>query len=83
MRRAKVEPCDSCDGTLDSRTVTVDWRRGGRLVVIENVPALVCKHCGERYYSQNAMKRMEQIGKSKRSARRTIKVPVAQFQTVA
>jgi YgiT-type zinc finger domain-containing protein len=83
MRRTRAEPCDFCDGTLDPRTVTVDWRGGGRLVVIEKVPALVCNRCGERYYSQNVMRQMEQIGRSKRSGNRTIKVSVAEFQTVA
>jgi YgiT-type zinc finger domain-containing protein len=83
MGRGKLEPCDFCDGSLVSRTVTVDWRRRGLLVVIEKVPALVCNHCGERYYSQAAMRQMEEIAKSKRSAKRTIKVPVASFETVA
>ena len=83
MKRQNPEPCDFCDGTLTPRTVTVDWRRGGRLVVIENVPALVCNHCGERYYAQAVMRQMEEIAKSKRSRGRTIKVQVAKFQTVA
>jgi YgiT-type zinc finger domain-containing protein len=83
MRRSRPEPCDFCDGTLEARTVTVDWRGGGRLVVIENVPALVCDRCGERYFSQKAMRQMERIGKTKRSAKRTIRVPIARFQTVA
>ena len=83
MVRQKAEPCDFCDGALEPRTVTVDWRRDGRLVVIESVPALVCNHCGERYYAQAVMKQMEEITRSKRSAKRTIKVRVAKFQTVA
>jgi len=83
MNKRTPEPCDFCDGTLEPKSVTVDWRRGGRLVVIENVPALVCNHCGERYYAQAVMKQMEEIARSKRSAKRTIKVPVARFQTVA
>ena len=44
MKRSESEPCDFCDGALVARTVTVDWRGGGRLVVIEDVPARVCNH---------------------------------------
>ena len=83
MAHVRREPCDFCDGRLRPRTVTVDWRRGGSLVVIENVPALVCAQCGERYYAQDVMKRMRTLAASKRPAKRTIKVPVARFETVA
>jgi YgiT-type zinc finger domain-containing protein len=79
----KAQPCDFCDGMLSPRVVTVDWRRNGQLVVIENVPALVCNHCGERYYAQAVMRQMDEIGRSKRPGKRTIKVPVARFETVA
>ena len=83
MRRPKAEPCDFCDGTLEARTVTVDWRGGARLVVIENVPALVCNHCGERYFAQKVMRELDRIGKTKGTGKRTIKVRIARFQTVA
>ena len=83
MARTKREPCDFCDGELRPRQVVVDWRRGGSLVVIENVPALVCSQCGERYYAQDVMKRMRALAVSRRPARRTLKVRVARFETVA
>lgn len=83
MARAKREPCDFCDGTLSPRRVIVDWRRGRSLRVIENVPALVCSQCGERYYAQDVMKRMRALASSRRPAKRTLKVPVARFETVA
>lgn len=81
VKRPKRKPCDFCDGSLEGRTVTVDWRRRGRLLVIENVPALVCNRCGERYYAATVMREMEQL--ARRRARRTIKVPVAKFPVVA
>ncbi len=81
MARTKREPCDFCDGELRPRQVVVDWRRGGSLVVIENVPALVCSQCGERYYALDVMKRMRALAASR--PRRTLKVRVARFETVA
>ncbi|MBI3246017.1 MAG: YgiT-type zinc finger protein [Deltaproteobacteria bacterium] len=32
--------------------MTVDFRWGEKLTIIENVPAKVCNECGERYYQQ-------------------------------
>lgn len=81
MARAKREPCDFCDGTLSPRRVIVDLRRGRSLRVIENVPALVCSQCGERYYTQDVMRRLERL--AARRTRRTLKVPVVRFETVA
>lgn len=81
-KRSISQPCDYCDGTLESRTVTVDWRRKGRLIVIEDVPISVCNRCGERYYTQAVMKQMEEISRSRHPATRTLRVPVAKFEFV-
>ena len=83
MKTRTPEPCDFCDGRLSPRRVIVDWRRGRSLRVIENVPALVCDRCGERYYTQDVMRRLERLAAARRPARRTLKVPVARFETVA
>ena len=76
-------PCDFCDGRLVPRHVMVDCRRGGKLMVIENVPARVCNHCGERYYSASTVRAMEAIAKGCRARKRFIRVPVAKFEVVA
>ena len=39
----------------------------------------ICDRCGERYYTQDVMRRLERPA----AARRTLKVPVARFSTVA
>jgi YgiT-type zinc finger domain-containing protein len=83
MKKTTKEPCDFCNGHLESRLVTVDWRRGGALKVIENVPALVCDHCGERYYSASTTRAMEAIVKGGRARKRFIRVSVAKFEVVA
>jgi YgiT-type zinc finger domain-containing protein len=83
MKKDMKEPCDFCDGRLEPRHVTVDYRRGGALKVIEHVPALVCNHCGERYYSASTMRAMEAITKGGRTRKRFIRVPVSKFEVVA
>ncbi len=41
------EKCALCKGIMEERTISLDLRIDGKLVVIENVPALVCSNCGE------------------------------------
>jgi len=57
-----METCYFCrKGILEDKKVTVDFRWGTQLVVIEEVPAKVCNECGERYYSAEVSRRMEKI----------------------
>jgi YgiT-type zinc finger domain-containing protein len=74
------ERCYFCKyGTLEDRRVTVDLRRGDRLIVIKNVPALVCNACGEQQYTletsreiDRLLKKIEQTGQ----AEEELRVPV-------
>ena len=43
--------CHYCGGHLKEERVTRPQRYQGRWVVIENLPALVCQQCGERFYT--------------------------------
>ncbi len=46
--------CMYCRGMLERRLVTRAQEHEGRWIVIENLPALVCQQCGERYYTPDA-----------------------------
>ncbi len=46
--------CMICQGELELQRVTRAQEYEGRWVVIENLPALVCRQCGERYYTPDA-----------------------------
>lgn len=57
-----METCYFCrKGILENKKVTVDFRWGDKLIVIEEVPAKVCNECGEKYYSSEVSKQMEKI----------------------
>ena len=43
--------CMYCQGELELQRVTRVQHFQGRWVVIENLPALVCRQCGERYFT--------------------------------
>ena len=46
--------CRFCQGQLDEQLVTRVQEFQGQWVVIENLPALVCRQCGEQYYTPQA-----------------------------
>lgn len=74
------ETCYFCGrGILEEKRVTVDFRWGDKLVIIENVPAKVCNECGERYYSAKVVREMEQIAKEERKERE-LRVPVVALE---
>lgn len=83
MVRAK-ERCYFCGhGTLERQRVTVDLRRGDRLIVIKNVPALVCAACGERQYSVETSREIDRILEEVErtgQAEEEMKVPVASME---
>jgi YgiT-type zinc finger domain-containing protein len=83
MMKTQKEPCDFCDGELHPRRVRVVRSRARKLVIIDNVPALVCNQCGMKYYDASAVRSMEAILRRSRAHTRTIKVPVTKFEVVA
>jgi YgiT-type zinc finger domain-containing protein len=48
----------------------------GRYVLIEHVPAGVCKECGTRYFAANVLKTVEESVRGRRPAKREVVVPV-------
>jgi YgiT-type zinc finger domain-containing protein len=77
------ETCEYCNGEVRAKTVTVHYPYKGKLVVIENVPARVCRRCGERYYDAVTVERMEAIARRKKTAEKTVVVPIWDFTKTA
>jgi YgiT-type zinc finger domain-containing protein len=69
-------------GVLEDKKVTVDFRWGTHLVVIEEVPAKVCSECGERYYSAEVSRKMERIAIEGKKEK-TIEVPLVRLSMMA
>lgn len=46
--------CRYCGGQLEAQRVTRLQRYEGHWYLIENVPALVCRQCGEQYFTPDA-----------------------------
>jgi HTH-type transcriptional regulator / antitoxin MqsA len=49
-----MNECRFCGGTLEPRSVERVQQYNGHWYLIQHVPALVCRQCGEIYYTPEA-----------------------------
>lgn len=73
--------CDICghDGA-QIRHVTRSYGKGAKLLIIEDVPVVVCSHCGESYLTSETMHELERIKIHRRSLAKPRNVAVASYE---
>ena len=78
--KGKSLPCDVCgrQGAV-VRRLTRSYGRGAKLLVIENVPVVVCPHCGASYLTADTLHELERIKLHRRAIAKSRAVPVASF----
>lgn len=55
-------PCRQCpEGTYEKGTITETLERGDTVVVVKDVPALVCDVCGNSLLAANEVERLQRI----------------------
>ncbi|MGR3318029.1 MAG: YgiT-type zinc finger protein [Candidatus Anammoxibacter sp.] len=59
--------------------VTFCYDESDRYLFVENVPAEVCKSCGEKTYSPEATDKLLRYAKTDVKPSKTIEVPVHEF----
>ena len=75
----KYGDCSFCGGEVEEKKVELDYRYQGELFIFRDVPAGVCRQCGERYLTARVAKEIERRIKTKESWNKTISVPVDIF----
>lgn len=76
----RFSSCSFCGGEVKNKIVTVDFRWGDDLIIIENVPVGVCKQCGEKYFTAEVSKQMEKLAIKRIEAKKERKVPIMEFK---
>lgn len=72
--------CDICGQSgAEVRYLTRSYGKGASLLVIENVPVVVCPHCGESYLTAETLHEIERIKLHRRSLAKPRSVAVATF----
>lgn len=53
--------CIECGHNLGNKPKTYVANLDTCVIIIKNVPAMVCEHCGEVYYSDEVARKIEKI----------------------
>lgn len=76
-----MNKCYFCKGKTQIKNVNVDFRWGNKLFVVEDVPVEICSQCGERYYSAEVSKKLDElVKKSAKKPQKILEVPVFNWQ---
>ncbi len=78
-RPNELTTCYFCGGQTEGRRVTAENWWGEELALVENVPALVCRECGEVYFEADTCKKLDRLRAAPPPARKTVKVPIYAF----
>ncbi|MBN1927812.1 MAG: type II toxin-antitoxin system MqsA family antitoxin [Prolixibacteraceae bacterium] len=74
--------CVICkNGMIKEGKVTVTLEREGTVVVIKDVPAMVCQNCGEYFLNEEMTARV--LSKAEKAAERGVEVEVINMDKVA
>jgi YgiT-type zinc finger domain-containing protein len=71
--------CVFCGGPVVSKRVSFIFDDEDQFIVIKNVPAEVCTHCGEKTYSPKTTDKILKFTKHRFKPVKTIKVPVFDY----
>jgi len=74
-----ADKCFFCKGKVVQEKVNVDFRWGKDLIVIEDVPARVCRQCGEKYFDAEVYKEMERLAKGRIKPFKRLTIDVIKF----
>lgn len=69
-----------CKGKVAQEKVNVDFRWEKDLIVIEGVPAMLCRQCGEKYFGAEVYKEMEKLAKGRIKPFKRLTIDVIKFE---
>lgn len=69
--------------TFEERLVTYTQEVDGRFIVVEHVPARVCRETGEQLFGPETVSRLQAIIRSRLKPARVIETPVYEFAAQA
>ena len=75
--------CDICGKEgAEVRHMTRIYGKGANLLIIENVPVVVCLNCGESYLTAETLREIERIKMHRKNLAKKRSVAVAEFVEV-
>ena len=81
--QATIMKTQQWNETFEERLVTYTQEIGGRFVIIEHVPARVCRETGEQLFSPEIVTKLQTIIRARLKPTRVVETPVYEFSEVA
>ena len=78
-----MKKCPICGGVMENKKITYPQEYKGRIVILENVPAEVCRQCGEVLLKPDVLKKVQELVWSETKPKRTAQVPVYDLTEVS
>jgi YgiT-type zinc finger domain-containing protein len=75
--------CPLCGGELEEKTITHAQEYKEKIVILENVPAEICRQCGEVLLRPDVLERVQELVWSEAAPKRTASVPVYDLAEVS
>ena len=63
-----MENCFMCKGTMEKKNTTFMVELNNTIIIIKNVPSLVCKQCGEVAYEDKIASHLEKLANTVKNA---------------
>ena len=76
-------PFGKWNETFEERLVTFTQELDGRFILVEKVPARVCRETGEHFFSPETVRQLQAIIQSGENPTRFIETPVYEFAAKA
>jgi YgiT-type zinc finger domain-containing protein len=68
--------CYFCRGTTEKKVVSHMHQWGDKVFIFKNVPAEICRQCGEVYFGSEALEKMDEVVASSPEPEEITQVPV-------
>ena len=75
----KGHSCEFCEGKVERRVIRARFPFRGQTIYVDRVPAWACNRCGEQYFDAPVYKRLEEIARHRRSIKRKVTFPLAEY----
>ncbi len=80
LNKIKNETCEICGKEqANIKYITRSYGKGANLLIIENVPEIVCANCGESYLTAETLHEIARIKLHRKSFAKKRNVAVAEF----
>jgi len=71
-----MDRCHYCKGSVEKKMIRHVYQLGEKIFIFKNVPAEVCRQCGEIYFGPEALAKMDKVVANNPEPEEIAQVPV-------